>query len=246
MPQTNGHPQLPVGSNTETIRVLLVDDHPAFRFGVREIINLHPDIEVCGEASDGAAALQAFRSLRPDVVLLDISLPGTNGIEIIKMMKAEQGDVSILVLSMHDETIYGLRSLRAGAKGYLRKDHAVTHLVEALRTTAADDFYVSRRFLNQLIRRAIHAPEPTEGPAGLENLTDREMEVFQWLGRGLGTRQVAEVLRVSVKTVESHRAHMKTKLCLETGSDLVKLAKQWHSLEGKSQAKREAAMADGP
>ncbi len=224
-----------LGSGPQTIRVLLVDDHAGFRLAIRKMILMEPDLEVSGEASDGEAAMKAFREHRPDVVLLDISLPGTSGIEIIKMMRAEQADVCILVLSEHDEAIYGLRSLRAGAKGYLRKEEAIHHLGEALRTVAADDYHVSRRLLNQVIRSAIHTTDE-EGAAHprLDLLTDRELEVFQWLGQGLGTVRIADIMSVSVKTVETHRAHIREKFCLEKGSDVVKLARQWHALEGKT------------
>lgn len=218
-------------AGTARIRVLVVDDHPAFRYGVRELVNRLDDAEVCGEAGDGASALEAFRRLQPDLVMLDIGLPGMNGIELIKMMRAERPDLPVLVLSMHDESFYGLRALRAGARGYLRKDETLKQLGEALRVTARDDFYLSRRFLNQLIRKALHAPE-AEGPhALLEGLTDREMEVFQWLGRNLGTRQIARKLGLSIKTIESHRAHIKAKLGLEDAADLVRLAREWHALE---------------
>lgn len=230
------------------IRILIVDDHPAFRYGLRHLIGKLDDAEVCGEADDAPSALKAFRELEPDLVLMDISLPSMNGIELTKMMRSERRDLPVLILSMHDESFYGIRALRAGARGYMRKDYAIKDLAEAVRCTARNDYYLSRRFQNQLIYKAIHLHHDGSGGEEdgtlLQNLSDREMEVFQWLGQGFGTRQIAEKLGLSIKTVETHRAHIKSKLSLSSAEDMVQLAKEWVSLEMAPAAAHEESVAN--
>jgi DNA-binding NarL/FixJ family response regulator len=209
-------------------RVLVVDDHPTFRYGVIELINrMGSGVEVCGEAGDGPSALEAFRTLQPDLVVMDISLPGRDGIEITKMMRAESPRAAVLILSMHDEALYGLRALRAGARGYLRKDDALTHLADAMRHAVRNDYYLSPKLKTHLIQRVMSQDERFNEDSAVQGLSDREMEVFQWLGKGLGTRQIAERLGLSVKTIETHRAHIKTKLCVESSDNMVKLARDW-------------------
>lgn len=218
-------------------RVLVVDDHPAFRFGLVELISGMATAEVCGEAGDANSALAAFRALKPDLVLLDITLPGRDGIELTKMIKAEAPRTPVLILSMHDEAFYGLRALRAGACGYLKKDESLCQLEDAIMHAVRQDYYLSQRLKRHLVQQFLQSAAPSTDSYTLQGLSDREMEVFYWLGKGLGTRQIADRLGLSVKTIETHRAHIKTKLSLDSADDMVKLARQWKELGEKPLAK---------
>lgn len=222
-------------SSTKRLKVLVVDDHPAFRFGIIRLLRQVGEVEVCGEAGDGMEALDAFRKAKPDIVLMDISLPGRDGVEITKMMLSEDPKVTVLVVSMHDETNYALRALRAGAKGYLRKDESITELASALRRVTSNGLYVSQRFSDRLIFKAVQSGEDF-GDSYLKLLSDRELEVFRAMGQGLGTREIADKLGLSVKTIETHRAHIKRKLRVEDGSDMVKLAKDMQQMSGQNNA----------
>ena len=211
-----------------TIKVLVVDDHPVFRHGICTLIDGQPGFQVCGEAGEAQAALAAFRRLSPDLVVMDITLPGADGIELTKMMVAEQPHAAVLSFSMHEESLYALRALRAGAKGYIKKDEPATTLLAAMRRVAQDEIYVSRRLSERLIFKAIHADgQDAESP--LYRLSDRELEVFRWIGKGLGTREIAETLNLSVKTVETHRAHIKEKLSFKHANEMVRFAHEWHT-----------------
>lgn len=211
-------------------RVLIVDDHPVFRHGISALINAEPDLEVCGEASSAATALEAMRSLSPDVALLDISLPGTNGIELIKLMKAERPKLPLLMLSMHDESLYALRALRAGALGYVMKAEALTQVLDALRKTLKGEIHVSPRLSGQLIFQAIQSADGGGG-SPVDKLSDRELEVLELLGRGFGTKEIASNLHLSVKTIETHRAHIKEKLGFRDAGEMVRFAIDWVSQE---------------
>ncbi|HSJ01121.1 MAG: response regulator, partial [Verrucomicrobium sp.] len=196
------------------------------------LISRMGDLEVCGEAADSSSAMEAFRNLHPDVVVMDISLPGRDGIELTKMMRAESPRATVLIVSMHDELLYGLRALRAGAYGYLKKSDAITHLADAVRHVVRKEYYLSPKLKAHVVHQVVHAQESTALEQGqLPSLSDREMEVFQWLGRGLGTRQIAEQLGLSIKTIETHRAHIKTKLNLDTADEMVKLAREWQEMD---------------
>lgn len=207
-------------------RVLIVDDHPVFRHGITSLINAESDLEVCGEAGSSPSALEAMRALSPDVALVDISLPGTNGIELIKHMKAEHPKLPILVLSMHDESLYALRALRGGALGYVMKAEALKHVVVALRKVLNGEIYVSERFSERLIFKAIQSIDGGMG-SPVDKLSDRELEVLQLLGRGFGTRDIAEELHLSAKTIETHRAHIKEKLGFKDAGEMVRFAIDW-------------------
>ncbi len=211
-------------------RVLIVDDHPVFRHGISALINAEADLTVCGEASSSQSALEAMRTLRPDVALLDISLPGTNGIELIKLMKAEQPHLPLLMLSMHDESLYALRALRAGALGYVMKVEALTHVLAALRKVMKGEIYVSKEFSERLIFQAVQSVEGGMG-SPVDKLSDRELEVLELLGRGLGTKAIADQLHLSVKTIETHRAHIKEKLGFKDASEMVRFAIDWVAQE---------------
>ena len=201
-------------------RVLIVDDHPVFRHGITALINAEPDLVVCCEASSSPSALDAMRTSQPDVALLDISLPGTNGIELIKLMKAEQPNLPLLMLSMHDESLYALRALRAGALGYVMKAEALTHVLAALRKVLKGEIYVSAEFSERLIFQAVQSVEGGMG-SPVDKLSDRELEVLELLGRGLGTKGIASELHLSVKTIETHRANLMQKLGLHNTAEIV-------------------------
>jgi len=211
-------------------RILIVDDHPVFRRGIAALIGEESDLVVCGEAENAPTALEAMRQLKPDLALLDISMPGTNGIELIKLMLAEQPKLHLLILSMHDESLYALRALRAGAKGYVMKAEAMTHVVAAVRKALTGAVYVSPRFSERLVFKAIQSLEGGMG-SPVDKLSDRELEVLQLLGKGFGTREIANELHLSVKTIETHRAHIKEKLGFKDAGEMVRFAIDWVAQE---------------
>lgn len=206
--------------------ILIVDDHPIFRHGIAALIGAERDFKICGEAANAEAALTAMREFKPDVALLDLSLNGSDGIELIKLMKAEHPGMPVLILSMHDESLYALRALRAGAQGYVMKSEAAKLVVTALRKVLSGDIYVSPRFRERLIFKAIQSLEGGMGTP-VDKLSDRELEVLQLLGKGRSTREVAEELHLSIKTIETHRAHIKEKLGFKDPTEMVRFATEW-------------------
>jgi len=206
-------------------RVLIVDDHPIVRHGLALVINREPDLIVCGEAHDAPSATRAIVSLRPDLVILDISLGGPDGLELLKQIRTVMTDLPILVLSMHDEMIYAERVLRAGGNGYLMKHEATDRMLTAIRRILEGQVYVPDRIASRLLRQCAHT-SPVTAPSPLAPLSDRELEVFRLIGEGRSTRQIAEVLNVSVKTVESYQAHIKEKLELSNAREL-----QYYAIE---------------
>lgn len=212
-------------------RVLLVDDHAVVRKGLAAIIAEEQDLMVCGEAESAPQALEAMRRFDPDVALLDISMPGTNGIELVKAMLAERPKLPILMLSVHDESLYALRALRAGAKGYLMKAEAVSEVFAALRKVLNGEIYVSPRFGERLVFQAIQSQDGSMLGSPVDKLSDRELEVLHHLGKGHGTREIAAALNLSVKTIETHRAHIKEKLGVKDSDEMVRFALDWVTLE---------------
>lgn len=210
--------------------VMLVDDHPIVRHGMKQLIQLEKDLKICGEADCAPAGLEIMRRTNPDLGLVDITLQGTNGIELIKLMRAERPKLPLLVVSMHDEGLYALRALRAGARGYLMKSEAVEQLVIAIRKVLGGDIYVSPRFSERLVFKAIKSLDGGLG-SPVDRLSDRELEVLQLLGRGFGTREIARELHLSVKTIETHRAHIKEKLGFKDAGEMVRFAIDWVSQE---------------
>jgi len=206
--------------------VLLVDDHPIVRQGLAQLLNTEPDFIVCGEAENARKAMAAIEDLKPDLAIIDITLQGTNGIELIKNIVAQWPDLPILVLSMHDESLYAERALRAGAKGYVMKQEATERLTGALRRILNGQIYVSEKLADKMMRKAIDG-KAMQDSSPVSILSDRELEVLQLIGQGHGTRQIAEDLNLSVKTIESHRAHIKEKLNLKTAPEMVRFAVQW-------------------
>ncbi len=212
-------------------RIFLVDDHPVTREGVRVLIDQEPDLVVCGQADSAPAALQLIQRLKPDLAVVDITLKTTSGIELMKNVKALLPDLPVLIMSMHDESLYAERALRAGAKGYVMKHEASDRILVAIRSVIAGDLYLSDKMKEKMLHRLVRSRK-NEVVFTIDTLSDREMEVFQLIGNGFGTRQIAEKLNLSVKTIDSYREHLKLKLRLEKGSDLVRHAIQWVRSEG--------------
>ncbi len=206
--------------------ILVVDDHPLFRKGVVQMLSNEPDLEVRAEAESSPTALEAMRRTPVDLAIIDIGLHGsTNGIELTKSIRAEHPHVPILVLSMHDETLYADRALRAGARGYLMKREALDSVIAAVRTVLDGDIYVSPAMQKRMIAEHVGAGRG-EGTA-VDRLTDRELEVLQLIGEGTEVRDIALKLRVSAKTVEAHRAHIKEKLDLKNAREVARFATTW-------------------
>jgi DNA-binding NarL/FixJ family response regulator len=208
---------------TKAARVLIVDDHPIVRQGLTQLIDGVDDLEVCGEAHDATSASEALDRLRPDVAIVDLMLEGTAGLAFIKELKRRYPDTPLLVLSMHDEAVYAERALKAGAYGYIMKEAATSQLLTALRKVLAGEVYVSEHMVARILRRMVGG----SASEGIEQLSDRELEVFQWIGRGLSINEIAERLKVSPKTVESFRAHIKDKLNLANSAEVARLAVRW-------------------
>lgn len=210
--------------------ILLVDDHPIVLEGLKQLIEQQSDLMVCGELADGRATLQTVDKLRPDLAIIDISLKGVNGLEVIKALREQCPDLPVLALSMHDETLYAERALRAGANGYVMKQEATKNLLNAVRQLLGGGIYLSENVTAKLLSRMAHT-KPGAKRSALEGLSDRELEVFHLIGQGVGTRKIAETLRLSVKTIESHRENIKRKLKLEDAAELVQYAVSWHQNE---------------
>jgi DNA-binding NarL/FixJ family response regulator len=209
-------------------RVLIVDDHPIVRQGLRRLIEQEDDLQVCGEAETVRDAKQAIRELNPDVVIVDITLRQGDGIELVKDTRAHHLSLPILVLSMHDESIYAERMLSAGANGYIMKQAASEQFLIALRRVLEGGIYVSEAIGNSMIQK-FAAGGAYISTSPIDRLSNRELQILQMIGKGLSTRQTAEALSLSIKTVESHRQRIKRKLGLSTGSQLVQYAVNWFS-----------------
>jgi DNA-binding NarL/FixJ family response regulator len=207
-------------------KVLIVDDHPMMRQGLAQLINNEPDLVALYEAENAQQAFEGVASTNPDLVLADISLPDKHGLELIKDLQALHPGLPVLVVSMHDESLYAERVLRAGGRGYIMKQEGGKKMLQAIRTVLSGQIYVSEKMSAKILeifsgRRS----ETSRSP--IEKLTDREFEVFQLIGQGKGTRQIAEALHLSVKTVEVHRFHIKDKLELSDAPSLVRYAVRW-------------------
>jgi len=212
------------------IRLLVVDDHPIVRQGLALLINREADLAVCGEAEEMHAALSAIQAAKPDILIVDISLNGPDGLELLKNIRITSPRLPVLVLSMHDESIYAERALRAGANGYIMKQEATEKVLVALRRILSGEIYVSDRIANNMLRHYVRGANVSEH-SSVSDLSDRELEVFRLIGEGQGTRQIADALHLSVKTVESYQAHIKEKLSLRSARELVQHAVQWNVRE---------------
>jgi len=207
-------------------RVFVVDDHPIVRQGLSQLINREPDLMVCGEAEDARTALHSIDPLKPDILIVDVSLDGPDGIELLKAIRARDARLPVLILSMHDESLYAERALRAGANGYIMKQEATDRVLVAIRQILGGEVYVSERMAKKMVQQYITGSGVTNR-SPIDELTDRELEVFRLIGQGHGTRQIAEELHLSVKTVESYYAHIKEKLSLKNAREMVQHAIQW-------------------
>jgi DNA-binding NarL/FixJ family response regulator len=208
------------------MRVLIVDDHPMTRAGLVYVINHQPDLVVCAEAENAADALDAVDACEPDLVLADITLPGKSGLELIKDIKAIRPGLPILVISMHDESLYAERVLRAGARGYITKHEGGKKVMQAIRLVLGGQIYVSEK-MSANILETFSGGRTASVRSLIAQLSDREFEVFQLLGEGLSTREIAERLHLSTKTVDAHRANIKAKLVIKTTSELISYAARW-------------------
>jgi DNA-binding NarL/FixJ family response regulator len=206
--------------------VFVVDDHPLLRQGLAMMINREPDLMVCGEAEEAHAAMKAISASMPDILIADISLNGPDGLDLLKNLRLLYPDLPVLILSMHDESIYAERALRARANGYIMKQEATEKVLVAVRRILDGEIYLSSRMSNKLLMQYMSG-KTAETDSRLATLSDRELEVFRMIGEGLGTRQIAEALHLSMKTVESYQAHLKEKLSLRTGRELMQHAIQW-------------------
>jgi DNA-binding NarL/FixJ family response regulator len=210
-------------------RILIVDDHPMVREGLRTLISREEDLVVCGEAETAGQALDGVANLEPDLVLVDVTLPGPNGIDLIKDICAVQPKRWILVISMHDESLYAERVLRAGARGYIMKQESGPTMMLAIRQVLAGRIYLSHKMSARILENVV-GQRTKASP--IERLSDREWEVFQLIGRGKSTVQIADELHLSTKTVETHRAHVKEKLDLQTMTELISFASRWVESQG--------------
>ena len=206
--------------------ILIVDDHPMLRRGLASLIESEPDLTVCGEASGCQAALQAIRQSKPDLVIVDLGLEGCDGLDLIKEMKLHHPGTPALVLSMHDESLYAERALRAGARGYVTKQQLDDTVLIAIRRLCNGEMYLSEKIGARFAQKFLGG-RTLETDSPLAVLTDRQLEVFRLIGQGQGTRRIAKRLHLSIKTIESHREHIKQKLALDSGAELVRRAIHW-------------------
>ena len=215
-----------LGIRKAKVRVLLVDDHPVLRKGLAQLINQDPRLVVCGEAEDAPRAIKAIETLKPDFVIMDISLKHGDGIELLKTVKPQFPDLPVLVLSMHDEALYAERSLRAGAMGYIMKDDPAEQVLLAIGQVLDGEIFLSNRMKSKIV--LLFAGRNGKVPSStLEQLTDRELEVFGLIGEGRTTRQIAGQLHLSMHTVQSYREFIKDKLNLQNSTELVQHAVHW-------------------
>jgi DNA-binding NarL/FixJ family response regulator len=214
------------GSPAAKSTVFVVDDHPIVRQGLALFINREPDLAVCGDAEEAGAALRRIEELKPDLIIVDISLNGPDGLDLVKNIRTRDPNLPVLILSMLDESLYAERALRAGANGYIMKHEATELVLTAIRRILGGEIYVSDRMANRMLHRFVGGSQAAER-SPIAELTDRELEVFRLIGKGHGTRQIAEELHISVKTVESYQAHIKEKLSLKNARELVQRAIQW-------------------
>lgn len=215
----------------EKFRVMLVEDHPMFREQLSQLINKEPDMSVCGEADNARDALQLLEMNPADIVIVDLTLKGPSGLEFIKDLKARQIDVPVLVLSMHDELLYAERVLRAGARGYITKNERSNEVMAAVRKVLNGHVYLGSEMSSRVLESFSARPKPERGVA---SLTDRELEIFELIGRGRTTRQISSCLHLGVSTVDTYRARIKAKLHLENASQLVHEAIRWISAGQKA------------
>jgi DNA-binding NarL/FixJ family response regulator len=207
-------------------RILLVDDHPMVRERLAEVINREPDLTVCAEAEDRSEAIEAIKARQPALAIVDITLKNSDGVELIKDIHSRWPGLLMLVVSMHDESLYAERVLRAGARGYITKQEATRSILRAIRRVLDGQVFLNENIASQIIAR-LTAPNSENTPSPVDSLADRELQVFELTGRGLNTRQIAERLHIGVKTVETYRHRIREKLKIEHATDLLRSAIAW-------------------
>ncbi len=218
-------------------KVMIVDDHPIMRDGISQLIDQQADMEVCGESSSALEALAALEHIDPDLMLIDISLTGMDGLELIKAVKKRGGGTPMLVLSMHSEELYAERAVRAGAMGYVMKHASAEALLEAMRRVLSGKLYLSPGMTEKFLEKAVGGDRDRDG-SPMSRLSDREMEIFKLIGQGLKPQRIAEELHLSIKTVETYYSRIKQKLHLKSASELLQTAISWHrDLDGSGPAK---------
>ncbi len=210
----------------EKARIMIVDDHVIVRQGIAQLVNREPDLDVCCEAGDAESALAVLRSRAVDLAIVDISLPGTSGIELVKLLHQQQAELPVLMMSMHDEALYSDRAFRAGARGYVMKQEATEKLLMAIRKILNGGVYVSDRMQTVMVQRFLSSGMDQK-VSFIDNLTDREFEILRMIGQGLSVSEIAAKLGRSVKTVEAHRANLREKLGLKRAAELARFATQW-------------------
>src|SRR5262245_42491054 len=216
----------PKPSTKSKTRILIVDDHPLVRRGLRELISTEPDLIVCGEAGEAPEAMVLVDRLQPQLALIDISLKRGHGLELIRQISARNPSIKMLVISMHDESLFAERALRAGALGYINKQDVTIKVAEAIRTVLAGQLYLSPAMAQRLLKQAGQLRSASES-SSMTSLSGRELAVFELLGNGLTTRAIAAKLQLSIKTIETHREHIKSKLQLKNNNELIRTAAQW-------------------
>jgi DNA-binding NarL/FixJ family response regulator len=210
----------------ESVKIVVVDDHPLFRHGLIQLLNSDDGFSVCGEASSAGEGMDVIRKAKPNLVIADLGLKGTNGIELTKMIIAEFPTLPVLILSMHDESLYAVRSLRAGARGYVTKQEALGSVLEAVREVMDGRTYLSPKMASQVISKVVvNRVAPDEEIT--DRLSDRELEVLEMIGAGKEVKAIAKALNLSPKTVETHRTHIKEKLNLQNARQVARFAVQW-------------------
>lgn len=207
-------------------KVLIVDDHPIVREGLDRLLSREDDLVVCGQAEDAPQALDLLTSERPHLAIVDISLASGNGLDLVRHMRSEDTEIRILVSSMHDETLYAERALRAGARGYINKQQATDKIVEALRRIVDGRIYLSERMTDRLLSKVVDTSEKSRR-ISVDRLSNRELQVLELIGNGVGTAEIAERMTLSVKTVETYRQRIRQKLSLKNGAALASFASQW-------------------
>jgi len=213
-------------------RILLVEDHPIVRQGLAQLLGQTPDLEVCSFAEDCLSALRAIKAESPDLAIVDISLQSADGLELVKDLRARKLQLPVLILSMHQESVYAQRAMRAGAQGYVMKGEPTPRLLAAVRKVLSGGLSFSEEVTSELLRRQIGGEPAVLSP--VELLTDKELQIFRLIGRGHATREIAELLHRSVKTIEAHRENMKLKLGLKNSPQLVRAAVEWAASEGRA------------
>ena len=221
----------PKKSGTDIVRIVVVDDHPLFRHGLVQLLNSEPTFDVVGEASGAPEALTLVRQLIPTLVIVDLGLKGPSGLELTKSLRVEFPKMPVLVLSMHDEPTYAVRSLRAGANGYVTKEEALASVLVAVREVINGRTYLSPGMASDVISNVVLS-KSRPGATPTDQLTDRELEILERIGQGEEVKAIAEALHLSPKTVETHRAHIKEKLHLKNAREVVRFAVQWSTARG--------------